>query len=106
MYADFEVGSHDIESELEASTSSGRADVVGMLQAILQVMLRGAWSIDYSLKVLKGILFLDPCSWAFYPRVLVPGVAGTVNPGSPRQSRVVAGLGCLRVFRGRVCAGG
>jgi hypothetical protein len=31
MHADFEGGSHGIESELEASTSSGHADAVGML---------------------------------------------------------------------------
>jgi hypothetical protein len=65
MYADFEVGSHGIESELEANTSSRRADAVGMLQAILQVMLRGAGSVDYSLKVLKGVLFPGPRSWCY-----------------------------------------
>ena len=66
MYADFEVGSHSIKSELEASTSSGRVDAVGMLQAMLQVMLQGARSVDYSLKVLKGILFLGPRFWVLY----------------------------------------
>jgi hypothetical protein len=140
MYADFEVGSHGIESELEASTNFGRADAVGMLQAMSQVMLQGAWSVDYSLKVLKGILFLgimliafggfcswilvhgcyacclrgvlflDPRSWAFYPRVFVPGVAGTMNPGSPRQSRrwPLRGFRLPRLSRGlsRVVAGG
>ena len=86
MYADFEVGSHSIKSELEASTSSGRVDAVGMLQAMLQVMLQGARSVDYSLKVLKGILFLGPCPWVLYLLLagcFVPGSSflGVLSPG-------------------------
>jgi hypothetical protein len=66
--------------QLEASSSSGRAGAVGMLQAILQAMLQGAAPVCYCPKALKGIVsagcftcrmfcswssFLDPCLWTF-----------------------------------------
>ena len=76
---------------------------MGILQAILQVMLQGAGPVVYYLKVLKavvsagcyayrafGVLLLGPRSWA---RRL------------PRLVRELW-LGVLRMFRGRVCAGG
>ena len=62
--------------ELEASTSSGRAGAVGMLQAILQAMLQGAGPVGCCPKVLRGVLLIGRsacrafCSW-----VLVPGVS-------------------------------
>jgi hypothetical protein len=62
-------------AQLEASTSSGRAGAVGMLQAILQAMLQGAGPVGCCLKVLRGVLLIGRsacrafCSW-----VLVPGV--------------------------------
>jgi hypothetical protein len=80
--------------QLEASTNSGRAGAVGMLQAILQVILQGAGPVGYCPKVLKGVLligrfvprycayclggvlFLDPRSW-----VLCLRLAGRFLPG-------------------------
>ena len=65
---------------LEASTSSGHADAVGMLQAILQVMLQGAWLVDYYPKVLNGAVSAGCCacgpfcSWVLVPSVQIPGV--------------------------------
>ena len=143
--------SHRYECKLAASTSSGRAGAVGMLQAILQVMLQGAGPVGYCLKVLKGVdicwvlcLLLDgrfvPGSsflgimLAAWLGVLVPGrswflafvgswalrVLGALGAlGSLGSRRPLRGsdclaswlvcelwLGVLRVFRGRVCAGG
>jgi hypothetical protein len=61
-----------------------------MLQAILQVMLQGAWPVGYYTKVLKGVLLTRSACWAFCSWVLVPGIAGpgsSGSPGSPTQSR-------------------
>jgi hypothetical protein len=54
-------------SKPEARTSSGRAGVVGMLQAILQVMLQGprSWVLCLLLdgRFVPGLSFLGPRSW-------------------------------------------
>jgi hypothetical protein len=89
--------------QLGASTSSGRAGAVEMLQAILQVMLQGAGAVGYCPKVLKGIisarcytcclrgvlflgvLFLDPRSW-----VLCLLLVGRFVPGSSFLGVVLA----------------
>jgi hypothetical protein len=70
---------HTLDStiELAASTSSGRARAVGMLQAILQATLQGAGPVGYCPKVLRGLYLLVACwafcSWAFCSWILAPG---------------------------------
>jgi hypothetical protein len=51
-----------LQREVDANMSSGRAGAVGMLQAILQAMLQGAWPVDYSSKVLKGVVSAGYCA--------------------------------------------
>jgi hypothetical protein len=81
--------------QLAASTSSGSASAVGILQAILQAMLQGAGPVGYCLKVLKGIisagccarylvgvLFLDPRSWILWLLLCGRFVPGRFIPGS------------------------
>ena len=65
--------------QLVASTGSGRAGAMGILQAILQAMLQGPGPVGYCLKVLKGIIsagccarcLVGVCSW-----ILAPGYCG------------------------------
>jgi hypothetical protein len=118
-------------TQLAASTSSRRAGVVGMLQAILQAILQGASPVGYFLKIIKGIVSVGcyACR-AFCSRFLgivlaacralrlwVLGALGAL--GSLRTRRPLGGLrlprlwlvrelwlGVLRVLSGRVCAVG
>ena len=82
-------------SQLAASTSSGSAGAVGILQAILQAMLWGAGPVGYCLKVLKGVisagcyarcllgvLFLAPRSWILYLLLARLFILGRFVPGS------------------------
>ncbi|PMD15274.1 hypothetical protein NA56DRAFT_349943 [Hyaloscypha hepaticicola] len=48
--------------QLVASTSSGSAGAVGILQAILQAMLQEAGPVGYCLNVLKGIISAGCCA--------------------------------------------
>ena len=49
-------------SQLAASTSSGSAGAVGILQAILQARLQGVGPVGYCPKVLKGVIFAGCCA--------------------------------------------
>jgi hypothetical protein len=83
---------HNLSIELAASTSSGRAGAVGILQAILQAMLQGAGPVDYYLKVLKGIHYICWVLCSLLGGRLVPS-SSVLVPGrfAPRSWRFVPG---------------